>query len=331
MTEKKPSEVSIQAAITKSNLSVSARSKAIAAFDRLLGGLIGIPAAWLERIEDRIHNRANRESIIQDAAANRISAAISNDEELSKVVAELALSSQLVPIVNKARVAQLTVDELLRSTGGTDSQTDQDDSEDVDEDWLNHFATYSERASSEDVRQLWARVLAGEIRRTGSFSLTSLRLLSELDKRMATTFEREVKNRMMNAEILKPKIEEMHGSRLASLTFLEEVGLLQTIDSVGGVVRTISSDSDGRGFLREQHLLLVLESQKPVEFPVISLTRAGSEIASILPPVDPQAVLEQVGRAIRDKVTSMEIRRIVDKTGTRYNTAPYKILKAKEG
>ena len=37
---------------------------------------------------------------------------------------------------------------------------------------------------------------------------------------MAKTFECEVKYRIRNSEILKPKIEEMKGERLKSLLFL---------------------------------------------------------------------------------------------------------------
>ena len=331
MKEEKSKEVSVKAAITDSSLSVSTRSRAIAALDHLLGGFFGIPAAWLERIEERIRNQTRSESIIQNAAAKRMKTAIANEEEVSGVVAEMALCSRLVPIANKLRVTELAVDALLTHRTSNESQDRQEGEGNVDQDWLNHFATYAERASSEGVRQLWARVLAGEIRRTGSFSLSSLRLLSELDQRMATTFQNEVKYRVRNDYILKPKIEEMKGARLESLSFMEEVGLLQSIDAIGGVARKISPGSDGKGTLRENNLLLLMEMRRPVELSIIPLTRIGREIATILPPADPLMVLERVGEAIRDKVTSMEIRRIVQATNGRYVTAPLKTLKAAQG
>ena len=326
--DRNSSEVSVQVAITDSSLSINVRSRAITAFDRLLGGFVGIPAAWLERVEDRIRNRTVRESTIQKAAANRMKTAILNDEEISTVVADMALCSRLVPITNKVRVAELAVDELLASAD-TESQAGRDDGGDVDDDWLNHFAAYAERASSERVRQLWARVLAGEIRLTGSFSLSSLRLLSELDQQMALTFKEEVEHRIGNAAILRPKQEEMKGDRLTSLAFLEEVGLLQTIDHIGGVVRQISPNRDGRGFLVERNLMLSMEIRDTVKLPIISLTRAGRELVSILPSADPLEVLERVGSAIEDKVISMEIHRIVGKTGQDLLTSHLKTLKTK--
>ena len=204
------------------------------------------------------------------------------------------------------------------------------DGDDVDQDWLNHFASYAERASSEGVRHLWARVLAGEIRRTGSFSLSSLRLLSELDQRMATTFQGVVQHRYNNEFIVKPKIEEMQGARLDSLAFLEEVGLLQPIDAIGGVVRKINPGSNGVAVMRERDLLLVMELEATVQLPIIPLTRSGREIAGILPLANPVEVLDRVGAAVVDKVTSAEIRRILGKSQTAFVTAPLKVLKTKQ-
>ena len=323
-------EVSVRATITDSSLSVGARSRAISTLDRLLGGFFGIPAAWLERFEERIRGRTDRESIIQEAAASRVKAAIQNDEEISEVIAGLALSSSLAPIANKIRVAELTVNELLGSSPENVASADETDGADVDQDWLNHFASYAEKASSEGVRNLWARVLAGEIRRSGSFSLSSLRLLSELDQSMATTFESVVQHRFNNEIIVKPKIEEMHGARLTAMAFMEEVGLLQTIESIGGVVRKINPNNDGVALLQERELLLVLEAKAVVELPIIPLTRAGREIAGILPPANPLEVLERVGAAILDEVESAEIRRILRRTQTEIITSPVKTLKAKQ-
>ena len=185
-------EVSVRAAITDSNLSLSAQSRAVSTLDRLLGGFLGIPAAWLERVEERMRNRARRESIIQEAAALRMKTAILNDQEIAATVADMALSSRLTPIVNKIRVAELAVGELSDNARDDEAPAGEQEEGGFDQDWLNHFGSYAEKASSEAVRRLWARVLAGQIRCTGSFSLSSLRLLSELDQRMATTFQNVV-------------------------------------------------------------------------------------------------------------------------------------------
>ena len=118
-------EVSVRAAITDSSLSIGAQSRAVSTFDRLLGGFLGIPAAWLERVEERIRNRTDRESIIQEAAASRLSTAILNDQEISEAVADMALSSRLGPIANKMRVAVLAVDELSGNAAEDETPADE--------------------------------------------------------------------------------------------------------------------------------------------------------------------------------------------------------------
>ena len=324
-------EVSVRATITDSGLSAGVRSRAVSSLDRLLGGFFGIPAAWLERYEARIRTQSDRESIIQDTAAHRVKAAILNDEEVSEVIAALALSSRLTPIINKMRVAELAAGELSGNASDDEESVDESEGEEVDQDWLNHFAGYAEKASSGEVQNLWAKVLAGEIRRSGSFSLSSLRLLSELDKRMAKTFERVVRHRYNNAFIVKPKVEEMRGSCLEELAFMAEVGLLQLIDVNGGISREIDPKNYGIASVRERELVLILETQAIVELPTIPLTRTGREIAGILPPANPLEVLEHIGTAILDKVASAEIRRISHETQTEIEASHVvKTLKAKQ-
>ena len=330
--EPRTNDVSLRAAITDSSLAVSIRSRAAAALDRLLGGFFGIPAAWLERHERRIRTQADSESIIRSAAAKRMKAAILNDEEVSEVVAEMALSASLSSVANKVSVAQLAIEDLSENGAGQDDPADQQEEiAEVDEDWLNHFGSHAEKVSSERMQLLWAKVLAGEIRQPGAFSLSTLRLLSELDQSMALAFQEEVEYRVGNDCILKPSQEDMKGERLRRLSFLEEVGLLQTTNLIGGVSRTVAPDHHGKAHLREQNLFLEMELQATAKFPIILLTRAGREIAGLLPPPDPLAVLERVGDALKDQADSMKIFRIVADLGNGIvRTTPYKTLKQKQ-
>ena len=160
MNDPSSNEVSIRASITNSSLSVGAKSRAVSAIDQLVGGLLEIPTAWLEGIGARIRNRTFRESFIQQAAADRLAGGILDDETVSAVVAEIALCSKLEPTTNRIRVTELAIKELQQNNVGAEDPTDQEEAEEIDRDWLNHFAGYAERASSEGVRNLWARVLA---------------------------------------------------------------------------------------------------------------------------------------------------------------------------
>src|SRR3546814_13011379 len=54
-----------------------------------------------------------------------------------------------------------------------------------DDDWMNRFMRFAEDASSERLHELFARILAGEVVRPGSFGAATLRAVSELDQSIA--------------------------------------------------------------------------------------------------------------------------------------------------
>jgi hypothetical protein len=62
--------------------------------------------------------------------------------------------------------------------------------EPVDEDWITQFFNHCQDISNEEMQSLWARLLAGEVAKPGSFSLRTLDLIKVLDKDDADLFTR---------------------------------------------------------------------------------------------------------------------------------------------
>ena len=60
----------------------------------------------------------------------------------------------------------------------------------VDHDWTARFFNDVQDVSSQEMQQLWSRVLAGEIERPSSTSIKTLGVLTSLDKSTATLFRR---------------------------------------------------------------------------------------------------------------------------------------------
>ena len=63
---------------------------------------------------------------------------------------------------------------------------------DVDPDiaWTSSFANSAQNISSEDMQEMWAKVLAGEVKHQGSTSIRTLGVLSDLDQPTAQMFKR---------------------------------------------------------------------------------------------------------------------------------------------
>jgi Protein of unknown function (DUF2806) len=58
-----------------------------------------------------------------------------------------------------------------------------------DEDWISRFFSEAENVTSKEMQELWGRILAGEIRHPGSFSLRTLQFVKNITKREAELFE----------------------------------------------------------------------------------------------------------------------------------------------
>lgn len=61
--------------------------------------------------------------------------------------------------------------------------------EPIDQDWLNRFFNSVEDISNEQMQYLWAKILAGEIKKPSSFSMRTLNVLKNLTQREAELFK----------------------------------------------------------------------------------------------------------------------------------------------
>jgi Protein of unknown function (DUF2806) len=59
-----------------------------------------------------------------------------------------------------------------------------------DEDWTARFFDYAKNISSEQMQEVWGRILAGEIKQPGSYSLKTLDIARNITKKDAESFEK---------------------------------------------------------------------------------------------------------------------------------------------
>ena len=328
------SEVSLRAQITETGLEAKAKSRAVAAVDRLVGATADIAASKMEAWAKRIRDQGRLDSAVYDAAVERIGEVIDGREDAARLMDEV-VASRIHAVANKKHVVERTVDNLASPRTETVAEPEPD-IEEVDPDWLNHLRGYAEKATSEDVRDLWAKVLAGEIRRPGSFSLTTLRFLAELDRQAASWFQEETEFRIEGNSILKPPADDLKGERLQRLIFLQEAGLIHEASAIGGMARPFSPGPDGSAALIEGELCLRMRITGEVELEIIPITRTGREICTILPSAEPRAVLRRVAEALHgdQKVISMDICRVLttpDTDGMVRVSNSIEVLKAAQG
>lgn len=207
----------------------------------------------------------------------------------------------------------------------TDEGDDRRDEELIEEDWLNLFGEYAAKASSEHIQALWAKILAGEVRRPGAFSLQTLRFVAELDKETASLFEKYLK-RSVGPNIPRP--ETMSGEAFLDMLALQESGLINGGDS--GVAVFYDTNDEGSVVVTSySHCLkIVAKPRKRLQITSARLTRVGRELAAILPAPDGRESLLLAADLLKDDVDSITLGRVLKRKGAQVTWVPLETLKA---
>jgi len=108
-------------------------------------------------------------------------------------------------------------------------------------DFLNLFLSFDDTASSENLQDLFARVLAGEVRKPGSFSLRTLHVVAIMDQHLAAAVQR-VRGWVVSDRFVVFSDSFAEGEKLDVLSLLDDVGLLRT----GILSKTLSFGERGR-------------------------------------------------------------------------------------
>ena len=205
-------------------------------------------------------------------------------EELIVRAKNRALADTIRKESNFERVLMLAANEVQQSESVSD--------EPLDEDWQTRFFNIVGDVSSEGMQLVWSKILAGEIKQPGKFSLRTLETIRNVSKSEAEMFQKVVPLVMesgiasetryfvfSNADILKK-----YGITYDMVLNLRECGLLSTSESssIGGLV----SNPKEHFVAHNDKKAIIIWGKNNVEvnlfYGVHILTRAGSELYSIL-------------------------------------------------
>lgn len=315
-------DVSLTANLESKGVSAAARSRLIAAIDRLCGNVVDTLSPGLEAFNARRREQSNiRQGLIRasgEAAIKRIS----DEPKIPEQIVDRFLRDELRRQDNKDAIVREAIEELASAASHNEANPEVC----LEEDWLNVFASYAEQATSDRLRNLWSQILAGEIRKPRSFSLSTLRLISELDAEIARAFERALVLRFDQSAIVQPK--DLEGDQLLEFTFLQEVGLLQHVTGFLGTDRTANPDGT---FIVPSFQFALRGKMKPnnkYRVPQIMISRIGREISTILPASDGRAAMIELSRHIEGSCDTLELGLIVQRgPGTLVYTKPVQVLK----
>ena len=166
------------------------RRNFLKALGQLCSAAIDIPVAYLTGKADETRaETASRIKLINTSAA-QIAEQMKTDPAYARVAVQKFGQRVLREQVNLDLISLRAVRNIGDANGDID-QSESGQSDDViDDDWLNSFEAEARQKSTEEMQIIFAKVLAGEARRPGSYSARTVKILGSFDQRIARLFLR---------------------------------------------------------------------------------------------------------------------------------------------
>jgi len=214
-------------------------------------------------------------------------------------------------IENRAKATQFALEDLSANPGQNDAQAE------IDDDWLNIYARLAEDKSSEELQILFGKILAGEVKRPGSFSLRTLQIMATISKDDAGALS-NLLSFAINGRIL-PFQKDANGKPTdGERVFLEELGVAGHPSQIGAMMLNGTIAPNSQDLFKASHRGVVVENQtrEPVEFSIGGqvLNSSAHELTEIAnsPPTDIEflkKVAQQIYSDLRGKhATQMDKR-----------------------
>ena len=104
----------------------------------------------------------------------------------------MPLPAVYAALVRQRRIDDLTLDSLrlISKTSPSSGEAPESDGGTTSDRWFQTFYDEAGVVDEDDVREVFLRILAGEIKRPGSFSLQTLRIVGTIDQKTARSFRR---------------------------------------------------------------------------------------------------------------------------------------------
>jgi uncharacterized repeat protein (TIGR03899 family) len=193
-------------------------------------------------------------------------------------------------ILHKETKRQNNIDNVSQIAANQLSQEQTVSSEPVNEDWTTRFFNIVEDVADEEMQNLWGRILAGEVKQPQSYSLRTLELLKNLNKRDAECFMKFANLaftsngvsfilNFKNEKLLEEKYKLNFGDRL----LLEELGLITANDLQFKLQAT--KENPGQAVFTISNVCIVVDRKKEMpeqSLPVLVFTKIGQELLQLI-------------------------------------------------
>ena len=307
---------SIGADLTPAGLNFKAKSRFVAALDRLCGNVVDFANVPIERRLSRDRTKIEADKQIIEAMTKLAVERMGTDQEFAERVLRNHLGLAFDRQENKDGVVRHAIEDLRRDSSADEA------SPELDPGFLHGFERHAEDAATEQLREKWGRVLAAEIRKPGTVTRKVMRIVDEIDPQAAQTFEQLCSSRLGKVipRCLAGALD------FATVTLLVSAGLIMDPGITGHQVQLrAESANDGTalwffntttvGFAIPRTANISAWSRpgeppllagSPPSIPVYILTAEAASLASILPDEE-EAALGRYLQELRKQLPDLQI------------------------
>ncbi len=281
------------------------KKNAFKALAQLCTAVIDIPVAHLEGLasEKRAETQARIEII--NTGATKISEQMDVNPEYAKAAVKKYGQRIVRERVNLDMITEKAIQKIQSTSSRTSLPEDEPTLEqDISEDWLNTFEKEASEKSSEEMQKLFSSILAGEIMEPSTFSIKSVKTLSQLDNEIAVLFQTfcslcisiEHKNTLVDVRVVSltgsaaSNSLQKYGLNFPKLNMLEEYGLIISDynSNMDYGVCVVNGSKPASYALKYQSNANVLINLKPeveiteLKLSGVGLTKTGKELFKII-------------------------------------------------
>ena len=173
-------------------------------------------------------------------------------------------------------------DKLLQNDNNSNTEMSQDSI--ADQGWVQACLDAAGKIYNNDLKQLWAKILAGEIKAPGSYSLRVLDFMSKLSQKDAVRIRNLCQYVLYTIGKTDAMILRMRDSKTLTYQDFSYLMELRLINSSSLVVKKYRfGNGQGNIVLYHGDVVYIIEVDRPdYDLPIYSFTELGKEVLSIV-------------------------------------------------
>ncbi len=173
--------------IIDSTLPAPIRKNLFKALNRLSTATIEIPVAYLEGKADEIRAGTRARVKLIEKTSDQIAQQMKVDPVYARAAVEKLGQKVIREQVNLDQIVFKAAEDLKKNPSPKDERN-LGSKKTINDDFLTAFEKEASQKSTEEMQAHFGKVLAGEIRSPGSFSIRSLKILGQMDQSVAMLF-----------------------------------------------------------------------------------------------------------------------------------------------